>query len=110
MTELLRFDSENGAVWVEVAESTQAPVTRGGKTGSLVVEAGESLDGVLSRIGPLVKGVVRDLRATADWPDDVEVEFSVKLSADSNIIIARAGGEANFRIKLKWSGSRGDGV
>jgi hypothetical protein len=51
----------------------------------------------------MVKGIVSELRAAADWPDEVEVEFAVKISADSNVIIARAGGEANFRILLRWS-------
>jgi hypothetical protein len=43
----------------------------------------------------------------AEWPGEVEVEFRVKLSADSNVIFARAGGEANFRIALKWSNKKG---
>jgi hypothetical protein len=33
----------------------------------------------------------------------VEVKFGVKLSADSHVIIARAGGDANFRIALRWA-------
>ena len=51
-------------------------------------------------------GVVSELRSAADWPEQVEVEFAVKLSADANVIIARSGGEANFRVALRWS--RGD--
>ena len=46
------------------------------------------------------------LRTAADWPDEVEVEFAVKISADSNVIIARVGGEANFRIALRWAHQR----
>jgi hypothetical protein len=81
-------------------------VTRGGRTGAAVVEAGESLDHVVGRLGPAIKGIVSELREAADWPDEVEVEFAVKISADSNVIIARAGGEANFRIALRWSRSQ----
>lgn len=69
-----------------------------------VVEAGASLEQVLGRLGPAMRGIVSQLREAAEWPDEVEVEFAVKVSADSNVIIARAGGEANFRIALKWSG------
>jgi NTP-dependent ternary system trypsin peptidase co-occuring protein len=46
---------------------------------------------------------VTKLRESADWPEQVEVEFAVKISADSNVIIARAGGEANFRVLMRWS-------
>jgi hypothetical protein len=105
--EYLEFRSEEGgAVLVEVAEPERGPVMRGGIPGASVVEAGESLEGVLGKLGPMVKGIVSELRAAADWPDEVEVEFAVKISADSNVIIARAGGEANFRILLRWSGNR----
>jgi hypothetical protein len=39
----------------------------------------------------------------ADSPHEIEVEFAVKLTADARIVIAQAGGEANFRIVLKWA-------
>ena len=38
--------------------------------------------------------------------DEVDVEFAVEISADSNLVMARAGGEANFRIALRWGESR----
>jgi hypothetical protein len=103
MTELLSFKTDGGPILVEVTEPGAGSVTRGGRAGALVVEAGESLDRVLGRLGPVITGVVAELRAAGDWPDEVEVEFAVKLSADSNVIIARTGGEANFRIALKWT-------
>jgi Trypsin-co-occurring domain 1 len=107
MSELLKFNSEEGAtVLVEVADDPRESVTRGGRTQTAVVEARESLERVLGQLGPMVKGIVSELRSTADWPDEVEIEFAVKVSADSNVIIARVGGEANFRIALRWSGAQ----
>jgi hypothetical protein len=78
------------------------PVTRGRGTDEFVTRASDSRENVLGRLGPVVKGVVSQLRAAADWPDEVQVDFAVKISADSDVIIARAGGETNFRITLKW--------
>jgi hypothetical protein len=98
--------AEGGTVLVEV-EPAGGSVTRGRGFGSAVEEASESLEGVLHKLGPAVKGIVSELRATADWPDEVSVEFAVKISADSNVIIARAGGEANFKIAMRWSRSPG---
>jgi hypothetical protein len=103
MGELVRFKTEKGeSVFVEVA-ALEGPVTRGGRAGGAVVDAGQTLERVLARLGPAVRGIATQLRAAADRPDEVEVEFGVKLSADSNVIIARAGGEANFRVALRWS-------
>jgi hypothetical protein len=108
MAQLVKFMTEQGEpLLVEVADSWEQPVTRGGRTGgAAVVEAGKSLEEVVGQLGPVVKGIVSQLRTAADWPDEVEVEFAVKISADSNVIIARVGGEANFRIALRWAHQR----
>jgi Trypsin-co-occurring domain 1 len=95
-----------GSILVEVDDARAGPVTRGGRMDEAVVKAGESLENVLGQIGPAVRGIVAQLRETADWPDEVEVEFAVKLSAGANVIITRTTGEANFRIALRWSRGR----
>lgn len=103
MAEMIEFTTGDGhGIFVEIAESSGRPVTRGRGSEELVARASDSLENVLGRIGPVVKGVVSQLRAAADRPDEVQVDFAVKISADSNVIIARAGGEANFRISLTW--------
>jgi hypothetical protein len=90
-------------VLVEIDDAYDGPVLRGGKPAEQVVEATESLGRVLGKVGPAVRDIVSELRAKADFPAEVEVEFTVKVAADSNVIIARAGGEAHFRIALRWS-------
>ena len=103
MTELLEFKTDQGGSLLVEVEGPRGPATRGGRTAEAVVEAGASLEQLLARLGPAMRGIVAQLRETAEWPDEVELEFGVKLSADSNVIIARAAGEANFRIALKWA-------
>ena len=103
MSSLLEFKTGTGeSLLVEVDERSGGAVTRGGRAADVVVEAGASLEQVLGRLGPAMRGIMTQIREAAERPDEVEVEFGVKLSADSNVIIARAGGEANFRIALKW--------
>lgn len=112
MGQVVKMDlADGGSVLVEVAPAVAAPdpdrpVTRGGRTDDLVTSAGASLEQALDQLGPIVKGVVTKLREAADWPDEVEVEFSISLSADANVIIARTSGEANFKISLHWTRDR----
>jgi hypothetical protein len=104
VADLLEFRSEHsGTVFVEVSSSSSEEVRRGRGPMEAVMEAQRSLDQVVGQIGPVVKGIVSELRSSADWPDEVEVQFAVKISAGSDVIIARAGGEANFSITLRWS-------
>jgi hypothetical protein len=35
-------------------------------------------------------------------PDEMEMTFGIKMSAESGWVIAKAGGEANFEVKLVW--------
>ena len=108
MSQLVRMDlADGGSVLVEVTDTDSAPVTRGGRVDDLVTDAGATLESALDQLGPVVKGVVTRLREAADWPDDVTVEFSIKLSADANVIIARTAGEANFKISMHWSRGQG---
>jgi Trypsin-co-occurring domain 1 len=108
MSQVVKMDLADGSsVLVEVADAAPAHVTRGGRADELVTEAGGTLEKALDQLGPVVKGVVARLREAADWPDEVTVEFSIKLSADASVIIARTAGEANFRISMSWSGGPG---
>lgn len=105
---LVQFTNQDGStVLVEVENLSSGPLTRGGRTESAVVEAGTSLDNVLGTLGPTLGSLVARVRGAVDSPDEVEIEFAVKLSTDANVIIARAGGEANFRISMKWSKTGG---
>jgi hypothetical protein len=45
----------------------------------------------------------QQLAALPSNPSSVEITFGVKLSTQVGAIIAKAGGEANFTIKLGWS-------
>lgn len=103
MCELIEFkDASGDPIFVEVAPSGGSAL-RGTRPTEAVVEAGKSLEQVVGRLGPTIRAIVSELHSVADSPAEVEIEFAVKLSADSNLIIARAGGEANFRIALRWS-------
>lgn len=39
-------------------------------------------------------------------PDECEIEFGVKLSAAAGAVLAKAGGEASFRVKMKWAAEK----
>jgi hypothetical protein len=109
VSQLVEFPGPDGHPILVEVEPAGGPVTRGGHREEIVTRAGDSLEQVLGGLGPAVSGIVSRLRESAEWPQEVEVEFSVKLSTDANVIIAKTGGEAHFRILLRWSGKARDG-
>jgi hypothetical protein len=45
---------------------------------------------------------VEKLRSVANAPDEIAVEFGLKMNVEGKAFIAAAGAEANFKVALKW--------
>ena len=95
--------ADGGSVLVEIDELAPAQTVRGRGAAAALPPLTEPLEQVLSGLGPVTRAVLEQLRELADSPHEIEIEFAVKLTADSRIVIAHVGGEANFRIALKWA-------
>lgn len=103
MSELVEYELADGSrVLIEVEQLRTGPVTRGGRAEDVVTKAESTLEHALRRIGPVTAAAFAQLRDVAEPPDEIDIEFGVKLSADLGAIIARTGGEANFKISLRW--------
>jgi hypothetical protein len=102
LTELVEYELADGTrVFVEVDEVSTGPVTRGGGRDAIVKATG-TLEDALRRIGPMTAAAFDQLRQLAEAPDEIDIEFGVKLHAEMGAIIAKSGGEANFQISLRW--------
>jgi Trypsin-co-occurring domain 1 len=95
--------AEGGSVLVDVGEVMDGPVVRGRGGPAALPPVSEPLEHVLAGLGPVRRALPSQLRVLTDSPQEIEVEFSVKLTDEARIVITRAGGEANFRIALKYS-------
>ena len=102
-TKIVVFTLASGeAVPVEV-EPVRAglnfqPVSRDAAAGDLPKSFAEAL----ARVRPLADAVIETLSGLAARPDQVEIQFGIKLNAVAGAVIAKAGTEANFAVKLNW--------
>ena len=112
------WDDDGTKVWAEVSEDvveavptqkSQAPVKvaagrtlRGGrqKEPELPAETEKSVTSVLKSMTPKVKTVLDTFRAAN--PDEVTVEFGLKLGKKVGVVLAEGSGEVNFKVALKW--------
>ncbi len=107
MLQLVEFPLDGGGtVVVEVAAAPPAAErgpTRGFRaTGELAVSAKETFQEAFSRIQPAADAMISRLRDVADPPDEVEIEFGVQLTAEFGAVVAKASGDANFRVLMRW--------
>lgn len=95
--------ASGGTVLFEVdQEHPGAKPYRGSGTEAVIKVAGETFDSVVARLRPVADALASQLGGLAHAPDQVSVEFGVKVTADAGVVIAKAGSEASLRITLSW--------
>src|SRR5262249_32743554 len=110
MPRLAKFPLKDGgflAVETNSADVLPDRVMRGSSPGGTVATASDTFEAALGKVRSAAEGILHQLRSLAQPPDSVGVEFGVKMNAETGAIIAKASGEANFKISLSWKKSPG---
>ncbi|MFI7019526.1 CU044_2847 family protein [Streptomyces sp. NPDC050164] len=104
MDGLVEFRTGDGAVVaVEAVEERSGSrlVSRGDGT----VQATRTFEGALDGVRSAAESALRVFRDGSLKPDGVEIEFGVKLSAETGAFIAKGTAEGHLVVKLSWSPS-----
>src|SRR4051794_12315062 len=90
MKRLVEFPLEGGgSILVETDEpSVEGGVVRAGREGEVAEKAGCTFQEALSKVTPAAHAIITRLRGLSDPPDQVGVEFGLKLSAAAGAIVA----------------------
>jgi hypothetical protein len=105
MKHLIEFLLENGdCVLVEVDNDSDGykgliPAARGD---DIPQKALITFEAAIDKVKPVASTIIKKLRSISDSPDEVEVEFGIKLNAEAGAVVAAAGIEANYHVTLKW--------
>jgi hypothetical protein len=115
MSRLAKFDLPDGtSIVAEVEDGAvdSSRIMRGGAVGSseIVVKANESFESALDSVRVAAEGLLDRLTSLTRPPDEVAVEFGVKLSAETGAVIAKVSTEANFKVNLKWTRENANGA
>jgi len=84
---------------VEVDE----PATTGVKPVGIGPRGEIDFAGALNNIKSAAAQLRETLASLATPPDNCEISFGIKFSASAGVILAKAGTEANFQIKMSWA-------
>lgn len=107
MVHLVEFALEDGGtVLVEVVSAEDEGPTRAG-VGDMIKKASQTLEKSLSALEPVGRALVQRLRGLS--PQEVSIEFGVKLTGEHGLIIARGAAEGSFTVKLTWRESAKEG-
>jgi hypothetical protein len=104
MKYLTEFQLETGGtVVVEVDEPlTEGRAVQVSRSGDVMQKAQKTLEEAVDKIKPAAEIILQRLRSLDLRPDEIAIEFGVKMSAEAGAFIASTAGEANFQISMKW--------
>ncbi|MEU6497684.1 CU044_2847 family protein [Streptomyces sp. NPDC046984] len=104
MEGLVEFKTGDGTVVaVEAVEEQHGSQLVSRSDGT--VQATRTFEGALVGVRAAAESALRVLRDGALKPDGIEIEFGVKLSAETGAIIAKGTAEGHLVVKLTWSPS-----
>ena len=91
-------------ILVEVEEEA---IQQGGKRSasrlsSLQEKVAKTFDDALETTKEAAECIIEKLSELKNSPQEIDVEFGIKLTAGLDAIISSTGAEANFKVTLKW--------
>jgi Trypsin-co-occurring domain 1 len=107
MAELVQFElPDGGVVFAEVA-ADEPGVRRAARTeDGLWVKATANLDTALEGVRTAANVALDKLRNLGQTPDEIELQFGVRLNATAGAVLARTDAEGHLQVRLVWNKPR----
>lgn len=103
VTELLRWQTDHGPVVVEVDEQDAGFEAIRRSPDEVIHDAAGKFEDALANVRAAVVSALGTFRDDSLKPDDVEIEFGVKLNAEAGAVIAKTSLEGHLAVKLRWA-------
>ncbi|WP_021593866.1 CU044_2847 family protein [Actinomadura welshii] len=102
MAFVMEVPLDNGeTILVEVTGQVQG-VVPAGKARDVIGKLPEALSEGLDRVQRFSSEVLERMRDAAEPPDVLAVEFGLKFSAKTGIVVAESSGEAHLKVTAEW--------
>jgi hypothetical protein len=104
MSQLIKYATEEGDIFIESKEeATGEEFIRVGITEKAVTTITKKLDDSLAKIQYISNKIINSIDKKSDnTPNEITVEFGIKLGGEADFIVASGSAEANFGITFKW--------
>lgn len=104
MNRVIEFPLEGGGTFLVEVDQPQPEggLQRAGAAGEVVERAEQTFQTALEKIKPAAAAIIAKIRQLGDTPDELTVEFGIRLSAQVGVVLTKAAAEGNYKITLKW--------
>jgi hypothetical protein len=87
---------------MEIDGDVDGGVIRSARPGEIVATVTQSFDAALERLRPMTRVILAKVRDIAEGPEQIDIEFGLKMTMEAGLIVAHATSEANFKVTLQW--------
>lgn len=102
MSDLLRFDlADRGSIMVEV-DADEPGIARASRVGNLITSTAESFENALDHVRRAADAALSGFRNMEARPDEVQIQFGVRLNAEAGAVIAKTGADGHLQVSLTW--------
>ena len=101
MAKLVRFELDGGGT-VLVEPAAEPGIARASIASEAARNATETFQAALTGVRAAAAATMREFTSLPHQPDEVTVEFGVRLDAQAGAIIARSTLEGHLQVKLMW--------
>ena len=102
---LVEFLQEDGtSLVIEVDDpAPDGGVIRAARPGEVAEKASQTFQAALSKIKPMAGAIFTTLQDLVQCPEQIQVEFGVKITASAGAVLASAGAEGHYKVTLMWT-------
>ncbi|QXJ21246.1 hypothetical protein AGRA3207_002083 [Actinomadura graeca] len=110
VTELQRWDTDSGTIVVEGDDEMVgfAPVVR--NPGEVARVVNVRFEEALKTFRDSAASALTVFRDDALRPDEIEIEFGLKLNAEAGAVLAKAAAEGHLKVTLRWAKDEAPGA
>jgi hypothetical protein len=104
MTRLIEFPLEDGDfILVEVDDTELGEgIIEASDNGDILTRATKTFEEALSKIKPVAVAITNRLKGLSEPPDEIEIEFGLKMDAKAGAFLAATTIGANYKVTLTW--------
>jgi hypothetical protein len=105
MSKLIKLETERGSILIESSISERSgTVQQAGGISDIKKKLGDLLD----VITPISESIISSVDKLSKLPDSITAEYGLSLTAEGNLFVVKAAGEASLKVTFAWSPEKKD--
>src|ERR671931_2466298 len=100
MGKLVKLETEHGSILIESSISERSgTVQQAGGISDIKKKLGDLLD----VITPISESIINSVDKLSKLPDSITAEYGLSITAEGNLFVVKAAGEASLKVTFAWS-------